>query len=70
MIEKTLCPYLIGCEVEDIRTHNCGNYKQCEIYQINEMFTNVYGEIGVRKTYTPILRLFKLEDLEDEKPRE
>jgi len=58
-MEHRLCPYLISCEVEDIRDHNCGSFEECEIYQLNEMFQEVYGSISVRRTYAPVKR-FKL----------
>lgn len=61
-METELCPYLISCDVEDIRQHVCGDFKECEIYQINELFREAYGSIGVNRTYAPIKR-FTLEDL-------
>lgn len=61
-----LCPYLTGCEVDDIRDHNCGSFEVCEIYQINEIFKEAYGCLGIKKTYGPILRPFELSDLENE----
>jgi len=64
-MRNRLCPYLINCETEDISNHNCSGFKECEIYQINEIFQNAYGNLGIRKTYAPVKR-FTLKDLEND----
>ena len=52
------CKYFKTCKTEDIDKHICSQFERCEIYKLNEMFRNPYSQLGVKKEYTPVEKIF------------